>query len=270
LKIAVTAEGPDLEAKAGHRFGTSPYLLVIDLESNDHETIPIPGIRGGKGSGMQAVALAIRKDVRVVLTGYCSPVAEKYFTDSNIKVVAGIHGVVGHVVDDFKRGAYQSLLTDNDATKAGSAAIGRNRWVPALKHSAHQFIGLLPILSGVILLTGLLNAFISKDIISSIFTGDTALDAIFGAFAGSIFTGNPINSYVIGGELLENGVSLFAVTAFIVSWVTVGLVQLPAEIASLGKRFALVRNGIAFIISIVIAMVTPIFLNYTLTLHKFF
>ncbi len=54
--------------------------------------------------------------------------------------------------------------------------------------------------------------------------------------------------------MLVYGVSLFAVTAFITSWVTVGLVQLPAEIAALGKKFALVRNVLSFITSIAIAI----------------
>ena len=79
-------------------------------------------------------------------------------------------------------------------------------------------------------------------------------DLVSGAFCGSILAGNPVNSYVIGGELITNGVSLFAVTAFIMAWVTVGIIQLPAEIAALGKRFALIRNAISFLLSMIIAM----------------
>nr|CBH37729.1 hypothetical protein BSM_12060 [uncultured archaeon] len=32
-------------------------------------------------------------------------------------------------------------------------------------------------------------------------------------------------SYIIGGELMKEGVSLFAITAFIVTWVTVSIVN---------------------------------------------
>ena len=254
MKIAISAQGEGLDTMVGHRFGTSPYLLVVDAETDDFKPIPIPGVRGGKGSGMQVVALAVGEAVEVVLTGYCSPVAEKYLTDSGIKVVTGIQGNVAQVVDDFKKGAFQHLLTENDDTDAETAVLDRHTLVHAVKQSARQFMGLLPILSGVILLTGFVSAFVSKEIISSVFTGQPAPDALFGAIAGGVFTGNPINSYVIGGELLENGVSLFAVTGFMVSWVTVGVVQLPAEMGSLGKRFALVRNGIAFMMSMLIAM----------------
>jgi hypothetical protein len=60
---------------------------------------------------------------------------------------------------------------------------------------------------------------------------------------------------------LKQGVSLFAVTALIITWVTVGLVQLPAEMAALGRRFALVRNAICFILAVPIALMTVVILN---------
>jgi len=70
-----------------------------------------------------------------------------------------------------------------------------------------------------------------------------------------------LTSYIIGGELLKNGVSLVAVLAFIVSWVTVGTVQLPAESLMLGRKFALLRNGISLIMAIAIAVLTVLILG---------
>lgn len=54
-------------------------------------------------------------------------------------------------------------------------------------------------------------------------------DTIIGSAIGSIAAGNPIMSYIIGGELMKEDVSLFAITTFIVTWVTVSIVQFPAE-----------------------------------------
>jgi uncharacterized membrane protein YraQ (UPF0718 family) len=85
------------------------------------------------------------------------------------------------------------------------------------------------------------------------------MDSLWGTALGSVFTGNPINSYIIGRQFLERGVSLLAVTAFICSWVTVGLLQLPAEIAALGWKFALVRNIFCFGLSMVIGFVIMVF-----------
>ena len=119
----------------------------------------------------------------------------------------------------------------------------------------------LPILFGVLLLVGLFNSAIRLDFLSNFFVGNKILDPIVGAIFGSLASGNPLTSYVIGGELLENGISLIAVCAFILSWVTVGIVQLPAESLMLGKGFALARNGTSFILSIVVAILTVITLE---------
>jgi len=145
--------------------------------------------------------------------------------------------------------------------QAGEAGSGRGSYSLAFRKSARQFANLLPLLAGVVLLIGLFNTFVSREVLSSVFSGDPALDTLRGAGFGSILAGNPINSYIIGGELLKDGVSLYAVTALVITWVTVGLVQLPAEMAALGRRFGLVRNGLCFALSIPIAILTVIILN---------
>ena len=119
-----------------------------------------------------------------------------------------------------------------------------------------SFATALPILLGVILLLGLFRTFVSSQMIASVFTGALLRDTVIGTVIGSLSAGNPITSYIIGGELLKEGVSLFAVTVFIVAWVTVGIVQFFAEAGILGKRFALARNILSFILAILVAVAT--------------
>jgi len=114
----------------------------------------------------------------------------------------------------------------------------------------------IPVLAGVVLLVGLANTLVPKSIYTKIFSKNFLLDSVIGSGLGSVLAGNPITSYVLGGEFLKEGISLVAVTAFLVSWVTVGLVQLPAESLLLGKKFAILRNVISFIFSIVVAIIT--------------
>ena len=131
-----------------------------------------------------------------------------------------------------------------------------SRWKRAGRSLLNNIKMSVPILLGVLLLLGLVNTLVPKEFFSRIFTGNKVLDPLIGALFGSIAAGNPLTSYLIGGELLKNGISLIAVLAFIVSWVTVGTVQLPAESLMLGRRFALLRNGISLLMAIAIAVLT--------------
>jgi uncharacterized membrane protein YraQ (UPF0718 family) len=132
----------------------------------------------------------------------------------------------------------------------------RKTIVSSFRKAAKGFSGALPILLGVVLLLGLFRAFVSKQWISSVFTGHLLKDTVTAGAIGSISAGNPITSYIIGGELLKDGVSLLAVTSFIVTWVTVGIVQLPAEATILGRRFAITRNILSFVLAILVSIAT--------------
>ncbi|MCD4778149.1 MAG: hypothetical protein K8R12_04190 [Desulfobacterales bacterium] len=261
MKIAVSADSPDLNAKVGSRFGTSKYFIIVDRDTMDFEAVANPGASTYQGSGVQAVVLVISKKVDAVLTGYCSPTAIGHLTANGIQVLAGVVGTVGEVVQMYKKGKLQRQPGVKSGLEAGVNKIDKTALIHALSNSVNQIIRLLPVLTGVVLLIGLFSSFISKELLSSVFSGNIAIDTLLGASLGSIFAGSPINSYIIGGEFLEYGISLFAVTALIISWVTVGIVQLPAEMAGLGIRFALVRNAVSFALSLIIAILTVAFLT---------
>lgn len=263
MKIMISAEGPELTVRVGHRFGTSPYLIIVDTQTMAFEAVSNPAADNQKGgAGVTAVVLAIGRDVDAVLPGYCSPMATRYLTENGIEVVTGISATVADTVEQYKKRELYDAGGAAGKINPGKTQVDRSALAQALKSSTRQFAGLLPILMAVILSIGLFTTFISEEILSVILAGNPGIDTFLGACLGSIFAGNPINSYVIGGALLEYGVSLFAVTAFMTAWVAVGLVQLPAEIAALGKKFALVRNAVSFVMSLLIAVLTVTFLNY--------
>lgn len=124
----------------------------------------------------------------------------------------------------------------------------------ASQKTLKSFWIMTPVLTGIILLVSTASYVFKPEMYASIFTGSFA-DPVIGGFLGSILAGNPITSYIVGGELLKQGISISAVTAFLVAWVTVGIVQLPAESILLGKKFAIKRNIISFIMAIIIALI---------------
>jgi predicted Fe-Mo cluster-binding NifX family protein len=261
VKIAIASDGPDLNAEVGHKFGTSQYLIIFDIESGDFEAVPIPGASGQRGAGMQAVVLAISRDIKTALVGYCNPTVCNQLRANGIEVLTGLSGTVGEIIEKYNKGELRKRAGIESELRSRENKVNKNALAHATRSSAKQFINLLPILIGVVLLIGLFSTFVSKDFLASIFSGNMALDTLWGACFGSILAGNPINSYIIGGALLRYDISLFAITALIIAWVTVGLVQLPAEIAALGNRFALLRNGLSFILSIPIAIITVVIVN---------
>ena len=127
--------------------------------------------------------------------------------------------------------------------------------------SAKSLWKAFPLILGTILLVSLISTIIPKSFYANVFSKNIVLDSIIGSLIGSVSAGNPITSYIFGGELLEQGISLIAVTAFLVAWVTVGVVQFPAELAILGKRFAFLRNITAFILAIIVAIITVLILG---------
>ena len=126
--------------------------------------------------------------------------------------------------------------------------------VDSWKKTLRMLIRVLPNIFAVVLLSGLIMEFVPMNRLSEFLGGGILTDGFVGAGIGSISIGNPLVSYVLGGELLDQGVSLVAVTALLVSWVTVGSIQLPAEIQTFGARFALLRNGLSFLFAILIAV----------------
>ncbi|SFV89646.1 Conserved protein, permease-related [hydrothermal vent metagenome] len=128
----------------------------------------------------------------------------------------------------------------------------------ALKNAAKTLYVISPMLLAVIGLVGLFKTFVTPQMLHTLFNGNGLHDMLMGVGFGGVSVGQPFLSYIIGGELLDEGASFYGVTAFILSFVTLGIVQLPMEFSIFGFRFALARNLLslifAFLISIAITV----------------
>ena len=134
----------------------------------------------------------------------------------------------------------------------------------ALEQTLKSLWMIMPMLVAVIGLIGLFEAMVTPEMLRGLFNGSTFKEIIVGILSGAVSVGQPFVSYAIGGELLHDGVSLYAVTAFILSFVTLGLVQLPLEWALFGTRFTLLRNLLSLLFAFLISVATV----YTLELFQ--
>ncbi|QKE27528.1 putative permease [Arcobacter acticola] len=141
----------------------------------------------------------------------------------------------------------------------------KNNIKDAFNKSLKGFLSMLPMLLAILLLLGIFDVYITKDILLSFFISNNFIDTITGTLLGGVLTGNPMISYILGGELTDAGVSLYAVTAFILSWVTIGLVQLPAEVEIFGLRFTFYRTLFTFITTILVSLCTVSTVNWILS-----
>ncbi len=141
----------------------------------------------------------------------------------------------------------------------------KNNIKEAFNKSLKGFLSMFPMLLAILLLLGIFDVYITKDILLSFFISNNFVDTITGTLLGGVLTGNPMISYILGGELTDAGVSLYAVTAFILSWVTIGLVQLPAEVEVFGLRFTFYRTLFTFITTILVSLATVLTVNWILS-----
>ena len=126
----------------------------------------------------------------------------------------------------------------------------------SLKVASKIFIGMLPTVLIIIVIIGLINGFVSPDQISA-FIGKQSgiIGVIIIGLVGAVMHIPSIISFPLAASLLEKGASISAVAAFITTLTMIGTITLPLEIKILGKKIALLRNGISFIIAIIIALI---------------
>jgi len=131
----------------------------------------------------------------------------------------------------------------------------------ASANALRSLLGMMPMLLAVFGLVGLFQTFVSPQTLRSFFTGTPLCDTLLATLIGGVSVGQPVISYIIGGELLDQGISLYAVSAFILAWVTLGVIQLPFEASLFGGRFTLVRNLLAFFFALLIGWATGVTLQ---------
>lgn len=126
----------------------------------------------------------------------------------------------------------------------------------AFKKALMGFISITPMLLAVMGLVGLMQIYVTPEILSHFFGYGSLIDTLVGTLTGAISMGQGMISYVVAEGLMEQGVSHYALSAFILAWVTLGIVQLPAEASIFGLKFTFYRNVLTLISTIIIAYVT--------------
>ncbi len=125
----------------------------------------------------------------------------------------------------------------------------------ALKIALKGFIKMVPAILILLILVGLVMGFFKPEVISSLL-GDQSgvLGIVLASIAGAILMIPSLIAFPLTASLVESGASIMVAAAFITTLTMIGFVTLPIEIKEMGKKLTLLRNGISFIIAVVIAL----------------
>jgi len=119
-----------------------------------------------------------------------------------------------------------------------------------------SFVRILPLVIATVILIGLILGFVSKDQISKVVGEQAGFEGVLViAFLGAILHIPSIISFPLAASLLKGGASVESVAVFITTLTMIGFVTLPVEIRELGRKFAVLRNSLSFIVAILIGLI---------------
>jgi len=151
-----------------------------------------------------------------------------------------------------------ALIINITAVICFSIALAKNREkaIKSLKIAVKSFVRIIPLVFIIIIVIGLFLGFVPPNQISRFIGEQSGITGILlVGIVGAVLHIPALLAFPLASSLLENGASVGAVAAFITTLTMIGTVTLPLEIRELGRKIALLRNGLSFIVAIIIAII---------------
>lgn len=126
----------------------------------------------------------------------------------------------------------------------------------SLKKAWKSFENILPQFLAVILLIGVVLAFLDTETISKIIGADSGwLGVVLAAIVGAVTLIPGFIAFPTAALLLQGGAGYMQIGAFVSSLMMVGVVTMPIEIKYFGKKITVLRNLLAFLFSFLVAYI---------------
>lgn len=138
----------------------------------------------------------------------------------------------------------------------------RKKTIMALKKAWKAFENILPQFLSILILIGLALAVLSPETITNLLGTRSGFWGVLGAaMIGSITLIPGFVAFPLAAALLDNGAGYMQIAAFVSTLMMVGIVTLPLEIKTFGKRATIIRNVSAFVFSLIAAVVIGVVLK---------
>lgn len=150
-----------------------------------------------------------------------------------------------------------TLILYGLATIALMVSVVRNKQktLMAIRKAFKAFEGILPQFIVVLLFVSASLAILDNRTISAfIGDGSGSLGVLASAVVGAVTLIPGFVAFPVAAALMKEGAGATQIAAFVSTLMMVGVVTLPMEIKYFGRRTALMRNGLAFVFSLVVAV----------------
>lgn len=104
MKIAITAEGTELDAKLDPRFGRCAYFIFYDQEGDSYEAVKNENAAASGGAGVSSGQFVADRGAKVVITGRIGPKALRTLQAAGISIFTGATGTVADALEQYRKG----------------------------------------------------------------------------------------------------------------------------------------------------------------------
>ncbi len=125
MKIAVSAQGPGLDAIINPRFGRCEYFVLVDTDTNQVESLPNENINATGGAGIQSATFIVSKGAQVLITGDVGPKALNVFEGSGVQIVTGQSGSVRQAVEGYSATPQSNPAVSSPAKPSTAMGAGK-------------------------------------------------------------------------------------------------------------------------------------------------
>ena len=138
----------------------------------------------------------------------------------------------------------------------------REKTRAALRFFRRSFLSLAPSIVAIIWTIGFILTFLPPGLILKTIGRDAGFQGVIMAAAfGSVVLIPAFIAFPLAASFLRQGADVGAIAAFVTTLVMVGVITAPLEMKYFGKKFALWRNSLSFVIALAIAFVMGVFLR---------
>lgn len=121
MRVAVSANGADLDAPVSPVFGRCAVYVFVDTETMAFETVENLAVNAPGGAGIEAAQFVVGRGVQAIVTGNVGPNAFNVLQAAGVEVYPFDGGTVRQAVEAYREGRLQPVRGATGAQHGGMA-----------------------------------------------------------------------------------------------------------------------------------------------------